>query len=128
MTMTPFEQLLSFNLSDGQNSAQASFPVSPDDHPVIEFITAELTVGIGQKPTVVVNVQTGDNSVGHRLVLFSQGTFGGGDLYAASQLVKLYPSEGSQVVFQVLRNSTSGPASGDITVTGFLPQNGTSAP
>lgn len=121
--MKPFEQLLAFNMNDGQAGAEASFPVPADGFLVIEFITATLTVGVGQKPAVAFFVQTGSAPTPgfvHGFVLFPQGTFGAGDSYAASQLVRLYPNPRTQVLFEFNRNNASGVASGNITVTGFL--------
>jgi hypothetical protein len=123
MVMTPFEQFLALNMSPGEEFVEASFPVPADGHLVIEFITASLTVAIGQSPAVQFRLRTGGippPGLRHALVLFPQGTFGQEDLYAASQLVRLYPDQGSQVFFVFSRSDTSGFASGGITVTGFL--------
>jgi hypothetical protein len=46
--MTPFEQFLALNMSPGEELVEASFPVPAEGLLVIEFITAGLTVGIGQ--------------------------------------------------------------------------------
>jgi hypothetical protein len=123
MVMTPFEQSLAFNINPGEELVRASFPVPAEGHLVIEFITASLTLGIAQSPAVHFIVRTGGippRGLRHALVLFPQGTFGQVDLYAASQLVRLYPDQGSQVSFVFSRSDTSGLASGSITVTGFL--------
>lgn len=121
--MTPFEQALALNMSPGEALVEASFPVPADGHLVIEFITAGLAVGIGQSPAVQFRVRTGGippPGLRHALVLFPQGTFGQEDLYAASQLVRLYPDQETEVFFIFSRSDTSGFASGGITVTGFL--------
>jgi hypothetical protein len=122
MVMTPFEQSLAFNINPGEELVEASFPVPAEGHLVIEFITASLTLGIAQSPAVQFIVRTGGPPRGlrHALVLFPQGTFGQVDRYAASQLVRLYPDQGSQVRFVFSRSDTAGLASGGITVTGFL--------
>ena len=118
----PKEQLLAFEIIDGQASADDSFVVPESKRYVIEFITAVLTVQIGQKAVVTFFVQTaGVEPPGfvHSLVLVPQGTFTG-DVFAACQLVRLYADPGSTVLFQLARSNTSGVASGNISVTGYL--------
>jgi hypothetical protein len=118
----PIEQLLAFELSDGQANGQASFAVPSGNRLVVEFITAILTVPVGQKAVVTFFVQTGGigpPGILHCLALNPQGTFIG-DTFAASQLVRLYADPESTVLFQFARNDGSGLASGNISVTGYL--------
>lgn len=118
----PIEQLLAFELIDGQGNADASFVVPKSKRFVIEFITADFTVQIGQKAVVTFFVQTagvGPPGIVHTLVLVPQGTFTG-DVFAASQLVRLYADPRSTVLFQLARNQTTGVAGGNISVTGYL--------
>ena len=121
--MTPFEELLAFSMNAGQGQAEASFQVPPGNRMVIEFVTAILTVPAGEKAAVTFFVMTGNvpaPGLRHALVLIPQGTFGSGDVFSASQLVKLYPNPGSRVIFQFARNGFAGPASGNISLTGFF--------
>ena len=118
----PIEQLLAFELTDGQGSADASFVVPKSKRLVIEFVTAVFTVQIGQKAVVTFFVQTagvGPPGFVHSLVLVAQGTFTG-DVFAESQLLRLYADPGSTVLFQFARSQASGVASGNISVTGYL--------
>ncbi len=118
----PIEQLLAFQLIDGQANAQDSFVVPNAKRFVIEFITATLTVQVGQKAAVTFFVQTGGvgpPGIVHALALVPQGTFIG-DVFAASQLVRLYADPGSTVLFELARSGSAGVAGGNISVTGYL--------
>lgn len=120
--MTPFEELLSFSMNPGQGQAQASFTVPAGHRMVIEFVTAILTVSAGERPAVTFFVMTGNvpaPGLVHALVMTPQGTFGG-DVFAASQIVKLYPNPGTNVIFEFSRNGFAGTASGNISLTGYL--------
>jgi len=119
--MRAFEQLLAFSMNDGQAQSEASFTVPGGKQLVIEFITAILTVPAGHKAAVTFFVQTGSTpppGIRHALVVVPQGTFNGGDVFSASQLVRLFPKQGTNVLFQFARTSPAGAASGNISVTG----------
>jgi len=119
--MKAFEQLLAFSMNDGQAQAEASFPVPSGKQLVIEFVTAILTVPAGQKAAVTFFAQTGSTpppGIRHALVVVPQGTFNGGDVYSASHLVRVYPTHSTNMLFEFSRNAVSGPASGNVSVTG----------
>jgi hypothetical protein len=123
MRKQPFEQLLAFNMNNGQAEAEASFKVPAGKQTVIEFVTAILSAQAGQSAVVTFFVMTGGVAapgIVHALALAHQGTFNGGDTFVASQLVRLYPDPGSTVIFQFVRNAVSGVASGNISLTGFV--------
>jgi hypothetical protein len=118
----PFEQLIAFELSDGQGNGQDSIVVPSGKRFVIEFITAIVTVQVGQNAVVTFFVQTGGvgaPGIVHCLALTPQGTFIGAT-FAASQLVRLYADPGTTVIFELARSAATGVASGNISVTGYL--------
>ncbi|MGB6686924.1 MAG: hypothetical protein WBE76_03690 [Terracidiphilus sp.] len=118
-----FEELLSFSMNVGQAQAQSEFTAPGGKRMVIEFVTAILTVPAGQSVAVTFFVRTGgipNPGIRHALAVTPQGTFNGGEVYVCSRLVRLYPDPGTNVIFEVTRNSTSSVASGNISLTGYL--------
>jgi hypothetical protein len=116
-----FEQLLSFNMSDGQSGVQSEFTVPAGKRLVIEFVTAILTVQAGQSAAVTFFVRTGGISapgIVHALAVTPQGTFNSGGVFVSSQLVRLYPDPGTSVIFEFTRNAANGVAGGNISLTG----------
>jgi hypothetical protein len=123
MHLEAFEQLLSFNMTDGQANIQSQFTAPAGKHMVIEFVTAILTVQAGQSAAITFFVQTAGApapGIVHALALTPQGTFNGGSVFMSTHMVRLYPDPGTTLIFEFARNAANGVASGNISVTGHL--------
>lgn len=113
----------------------AEFTVPPGKRLVIEHISADSRLPVGEKPLLAINVLK-DQTVFHKgLIAVPQGTFsvggiGGGsfDAFATSEQVRIYCEPEATVRATGLRNGTQfGAASSDVFISGYLFDVGTSS-
>lgn len=118
----PFQRFLVEQLNDGEFSAgdRVSFSVPAGKRLVIEYVSLLSVVPTGQKLRVKIDAFAGGHG-SHQLTLSGEGSFQGGrDDYKASHLTRIYADPGTDVFIRVARNSTSGIAGINASVSGYL--------
>ena len=101
------------------DSAIVVFTVPRGKRAVIKFVSVEASLPDGQA-IACVETTVGDSHGMYAVPLSLQGTFrraagGRTDVFVAGQEVQYYADGGTDVIFEIARNSTRG--SGDATVT-----------
>lgn len=118
----PFQRFLVGQVDDGEINAgdSVSFSVPAGKRLVIEYVSLLGVVPAGQKLRVKIDAFAGGPG-SHQLTLSNEGSFQAGrDDYKASHLTRIYADPGTDVFLRVARNSTSGVAGINASVSGYL--------
>ncbi|MGH9863596.1 MAG: hypothetical protein ACRD35_09255 [Candidatus Acidiferrales bacterium] len=120
----PYQAAIDVDLVNLSSQTCTSFNVPADHELVIEYFSAEAHLPTGQKvlrfevaPTV------GGSTIIHRFGATFQGTEAGGltDQFITSQETRLYVDPGlNKGQACIFRNSSSGAASADVSISGYL--------
>jgi hypothetical protein len=87
---------------------------------VIEYISVLTLLGLGQRPLILVNARTGDETSQTYIPSTFQLTEINYDWWVASQQVRLYADSGATIAVQVSRDQTAVPAIAYISISGYL--------
>ena len=122
-----FEASSDVLIQAGQHDGSLSIVTVPAGKTlVVEYIS--LSTGLTNQRLVSASIQwrLGEQQGGgpHFVTLTDQGAdFFGQEVFVASQSTRLYFREGSNVVLRVERNTTAGPASVFMSLSGYLVNN-----
>lgn len=124
----PFEKRLDFDLDDGDFSDTASFTVPAGKRLVVEFMSARVTLPLGQTPSIFVNALSG--ALGYALPLEPQGVRATGvgtfnEFGTARDILEFAdPEEFYDVLLERQPSSpggnVSGSGSGSVYLSGYL--------
>lgn len=118
----PFQRFLVEQINDGEFNAadRVAFTVPAGKRLVIEHVSLLCVAPTGQKLRVRIDATAGGSAF-HQLPLANEGSFQGGkDDHKASQQTRIYADGGTEVYFRVARNSASGVAGVNASVSGYL--------
>ncbi len=118
--LQPFQANILMTCADGTTFVQdTGTVVPPDKRLVIETVTAQAIVALGQH--ILINVRTLANGTDaiHRLSL-NQGMLGGGQSYLATHAVRIYADESSNVTIQAARDAAAGTCNVAVTISGHF--------
>ena len=117
----PFQTNLQFFLQDGSFGDQQSFAVPANKRLVIEYISADSGVPVGQLARIGVYTSLNNLFTLHYVVTNRLGTVGNGDdEFVAGQPTTIYADPGTQVFVGFTKNAGQGFANCSITLSGHL--------
>jgi hypothetical protein len=124
----PFQHQELIGFGEGLFGGQAEFTVPEDKRLIIEFVTFELNIPTGQRPTfnwVAVSNESGNVSpLRHYFPLTYQATtlLSGrvADIFIASSPTRLYADPGTTVQLAVRRDKDAGTGAAAVTVSGHF--------
>jgi hypothetical protein len=113
------------SFGEGAASVALSFsPVPAGKRLVIEHVTVEAQVPVGETARCAIVTHLDDGAVAHTLVMHDQGVVPDPPFdrqsFVASQSVRLYGSQGAAPAVSVFRTSPNGPAPVLATISGYL--------
>ncbi len=118
--LQPFQANILMTCADGTTFVQdTGTVVPPDKRLVIETVTAQAIVSLGQHIRINVRTLANGTDAIHRLSL-NQGTFGSVESYLATHAVRIYADESSNVTIQAARDNATGTCNVQVTISGHL--------
>jgi hypothetical protein len=120
-----YQESVAVLFGEAASSVAASFALVPaGKRLVIEQVTVEAQVAVGETARCSIVTHLGDTAVAHRLVMHDQGVLADpaadARSFVASQTVRLYESAGAAPAVSVFRTLASGPAPVVATLSGYL--------
>lgn len=115
----PFQVSLSVEIEASAEAGVAEFAVPAGRMLVVEQFNADVTVPRGQGVFLQIGITTDGVTGSHSMPATFQMRTSGSDRWASNETVRLYADPGSIVQVTVSR-SGSGPASADVTISGYL--------
>jgi hypothetical protein len=118
----PFQRTFGLPIGAGGFSLQqAIYTVPAERRLVIEHASLEVILIPGQKVTrAQLTTVTGGFAADHILVPTLVGTLFATDRLLASEELRAYADQGTQVVFEYNRSSNAEPASAVLSISGYL--------
>ena len=114
----PFNETFQLPFAEGQDLRSASFIVPPGKQLVVTFVSANASLPAGQAVTFSVRGgDSGSNAALHRLVL-SVGS--SGSSFVTSEPLQLYLDAGEILTPIFRRSDTTGGASANAAISGYL--------
>jgi hypothetical protein len=116
----PYQRFMVLTLDPGEPLDNISFAVPAGKRLVLEQASAIAVTPVGQKVSLSVATTGGGLNGRAWFVLTPQGTFSGFERFTTTQPLRMYADASRDVNFQATRSDSTGAATLNISVTGYL--------
>lgn len=117
----PFQTELDFFEADGSYGATQSFTVPANKRLVIEYVSADSGVPVGELTRIGISTEINGQYQGHHVVANRLGAVGNGDdEFVAGQPMTVYADPGTDVFVGFSRNNAVGFANCFVTISGHF--------